>query len=167
MGIETLFGIFKTRGFCLESTHLTDPQRLSKLIGLLSLALCWVVLTGEWLHQGKPLKIKTHGRRAKSLFRYGFDYLRNILMNLNQKMDDFLDILQFLSCTQAKSLEYYTDDLTSKMLNLHITQPLVFIFSCGAIESVALSMTSISNADSTESMGICPAPVLSSHNPTT
>jgi hypothetical protein len=27
-GIETLFGIFKTRGFCLESTHFTDPERL-------------------------------------------------------------------------------------------------------------------------------------------
>ncbi len=30
-GIETLFGVFKTRGFCLESTHLTDTERLSKL----------------------------------------------------------------------------------------------------------------------------------------
>lgn len=98
-GIETLFGIFKTRGFCLESTHLSDPQRLSKLIGLLSLALCWVVLTGEWLHQRKPLKVKTHGRRAKSIFRYGFDYLRNILVNLNEKMNDFINVLQFLSCT--------------------------------------------------------------------
>lgn len=27
-GIETIFGIFKTRGFCLESTHFTDPDRL-------------------------------------------------------------------------------------------------------------------------------------------
>lgn len=27
-GIETLFGNFKTRGFCLESTHFTDHQRL-------------------------------------------------------------------------------------------------------------------------------------------
>jgi hypothetical protein len=25
--IETLFGILKTRGFCLESTHLNDPKR--------------------------------------------------------------------------------------------------------------------------------------------
>jgi Transposase DDE domain len=98
-GIETLFGIFKTRGFCLESTHLTDPQRLSKLLALLSLALCWVVLTGEWLHQNESLKLKTHGLRAKSIFRYGFDYLRNILVNLNEKMDDFLNVLQFLSCT--------------------------------------------------------------------
>ncbi len=81
-GIETLFGIFKTRGFCLESTHLTDAERLSKLLALLSLALCWAVLTGEWLHQIKPLTIKKHGRRAKSLFRYGFDHLRTIVLNL-------------------------------------------------------------------------------------
>lgn len=98
-GIETLFGIFKTRGFCLESTHLTDPERLSKLLALLSLALCWVFLAGEWLHQLKPLSIKKHGRKAKSLFRYGFDYLRNIMLNLEQKMDEFLNALQFLSRT--------------------------------------------------------------------
>lgn len=98
-GIETLFGIFKTRGFCKESTYLVDSERLSKLLALLSLALCWTFLAGEWLHQLKPLSIKKHGRRAKSLFRYGFDYLRNIMLNLEQKMDDFLNALQFLSCT--------------------------------------------------------------------
>lgn len=98
-GIETLFGIFKTRGFCLESTHLTDTERLSKLLALLSLALCWAFLTGEWLHQLEPLKVKKHGRRAKSIFRYGFDYLRSIVFNPEQKMDDFLHVLQFLSCT--------------------------------------------------------------------
>ncbi len=27
-GLETLFGIFKTRGFCWQSTHFTDPDRL-------------------------------------------------------------------------------------------------------------------------------------------
>ena len=98
-GIETVKGIFKTRGFCLASTHLKDSERLSKLLALLSLALCWVILTGEWLHQLKPLTIKKHGRRAKSIFRYGFDHLRNIVLNLEQKMDDFLHALHFLSCT--------------------------------------------------------------------
>jgi len=34
--IETLFGIFKTRRFCLESTHFTDAERLSKLFALLT-----------------------------------------------------------------------------------------------------------------------------------
>jgi len=97
--IETLFGIFKTRGFCLESTHLTDGERLSKLLALLSLALCWVILTGEWLQEVKPLSIKKHGRRAKSIFRYGFDHLRHIVLNLEEKTNDFRDVLQFLSCT--------------------------------------------------------------------
>ncbi|MBD3885348.1 hypothetical protein IFO70_26835 [Phormidium tenue FACHB-886] len=95
--IETLFGIFKTCGFCLELTHLTDLERLSKLLALLSLALCWVSLTGQWLHELKPLTIKQHRRRAKSIFRYGFDRLRHIVLNLEQKMDDFRDVLQFLS----------------------------------------------------------------------
>jgi len=98
-GIETLFGIFKTRGFCLESTHLTDAERLSKLLALLSLALCWVILTGSWLHHLNPLKLKKHGRKSKSIFRYGFDYLRNIVLNLEQKTDEFLHVLQFLSST--------------------------------------------------------------------
>ncbi|GCA94901.1 mobile element protein [Microcystis aeruginosa 11-30S32] len=35
-GLETLFGIFKTRGFCLQSTHFTDPDRLRKLFALLT-----------------------------------------------------------------------------------------------------------------------------------
>jgi hypothetical protein len=98
-GIETLFGAFKTRGFCLESSHFIDQDRLRKLVALLSLALCWAFLTGLWLHQNKPLKLKTHGRREKSLFRYGFDHIRNIVLNLDQKMVEFLEVLQFLSCT--------------------------------------------------------------------
>ncbi|MGL5075574.1 MAG: IS4 family transposase [Waterburya sp.] len=98
-GIETLFGMFKTRGFCLESTHFNDSERLSKLIALMSLALCWAVKTGEWLHQLNPIKVKKHGRQAKSIFRYGLDYLRSIVTDLDLKQDEFFFSLQFLSCT--------------------------------------------------------------------
>ncbi len=37
-GSETWLGMFKTRGFCLESTHFRDSERLSKLIALMTLA---------------------------------------------------------------------------------------------------------------------------------
>lgn len=97
--IETLFGIFKTRGFCLESTHLKDPERLSKLLALLTIALCWALRTGEWLIKQTPIVLKKHGRLAKSLFRTGFDYLRRLLLNLEQSADAFFQVLQFLSCT--------------------------------------------------------------------
>lgn len=98
-GIETLFGSFKTRGFCLESTHFTDHQRLSKLLALMALALCWAIKIGEWLSSHRPLKVKKHGRLSQSIFRYGLDHLRSIFTDLDLKYDDFLHSLQFLSCT--------------------------------------------------------------------
>ena len=99
-GIETLFGILKTRGFCLESTHFTDPERLRQLFALLTLALVWSLKTGLWLHQLHPIPLKKHGRRAKSLFRLGFDHLRHLILNPSlPNHRDFLHSLQFLSCT--------------------------------------------------------------------
>jgi hypothetical protein len=98
--IETLFGIFKTRGFCLESTHFTESERLRKLIALLTLALCWAMKSGLFLHQIKPIPLKKHGRRAKSLFRLGFDHLRHIILNPTPVHEhDFRQALKLLSCT--------------------------------------------------------------------
>ena len=44
--IETLFGILKSRGFDLEETHLNEIERLSKLVALLTLAMCWAIVPG-------------------------------------------------------------------------------------------------------------------------
>ena len=49
----------------IESTHFNQKERLSKLLALISLALCWAILIGEWLHEQIPLKIKKH-RRIKN-----------------------------------------------------------------------------------------------------
>jgi hypothetical protein len=97
--IETLFGIFKSRGFNLEDTHLKDMERLSKLIALLTLAMCWALRTGEWLAQSKPIPIKNHGRKLVSTFRYGLDHMRHILLNLETASEQFSQTFQFLSCT--------------------------------------------------------------------
>ena len=105
-GIETLFGLLKTRGFCLESTHFTEAERLRKVFALLTLALYWSLKTGLFLHQLKPIAIKKHGRRAKSLFRLGFDYLRQLLLNPSPLFeDDFrqtLDLLQISVGTSCR-----------------------------------------------------------------
>ncbi|VEP11712.1 transposase (fragment) [Hyella patelloides LEGE 07179] len=98
-GIETLFGIFKSRGFNLEDTHLVDSERLSRLFALLTIALCWAYRTGQWLSQAKPISIKSHGRKAKSIFRDGFDHLRSIFRDFDEHKTDFFQSLQFLSCT--------------------------------------------------------------------
>lgn len=97
--IETLFGCFKSRGFCLESTHLQDPQRLSKLFALLTLALCWCFSSGLWQSLLKTLKPKKHGRLPKSIFRLGFDFLRDIIFDLHLNSLAFFNSIKFLSCT--------------------------------------------------------------------
>jgi transposase len=48
--IETLFGVLKTKGFRLEDTHLTEPDRVSRLLSLLTIAVSWAILAGK----GKP-----------------------------------------------------------------------------------------------------------------
>ena len=99
--IETLFGMFKSRGFRLEETSMREAERLKKLFALLTIALCWAVKAGQWLHSVKPLVLKAHGRLAKSVFRYGVDYLQHIFLNLSQPQQqlDFQQAIQLLSCT--------------------------------------------------------------------
>jgi hypothetical protein len=100
--IETLFGNLKTRGFRLEDTHLTDSERVSRLLSLLTLAGCWALLAGEFESAETPIKIKKHGRAEKSVFRLGFETLRNcfcrIQINLGQKQR-FQRLTLLLSCT--------------------------------------------------------------------
>lgn len=100
--IETLFGILKTRGFRLEDTHLTEVERIAKLLSLLTIAVSWAMLAGELEVQATPLKTKKHGRLEKSLFRLGFETLRNcfcqLTTNFRQKQR-FQQLTLLLSCT--------------------------------------------------------------------
>jgi hypothetical protein len=102
-GIETMFGCLKSRGFELEETHLTDTDKISKLLMLLALALCLAILTGEikiQITRTVRMKLKNNGRYAKSLFRIGLDALQNILFNIKlpDKIKTFNILLDLLSC---------------------------------------------------------------------
>lgn len=83
--IETLFGCLKSKGFGFEETRITKPERIEKLLVLLTVAFCWAHKIGEWRHEEKAIPIKKHGRKLQSYFRYGLDYVRDILLNgMNQ-----------------------------------------------------------------------------------
>jgi len=96
-GIETLFAALKTRGFNLESTHFCHAERLSKLVALLAIAFCWAMLSGLWQHQHQPIALKAHGRRAKSLFRCGCDFLQRVFCDLSLRRSEFNQALKLLS----------------------------------------------------------------------
>ena len=83
--------MFKTKRFCLKSTYLTDVRRLSKLLALMSLAMCWAINIGQWLHSLSPSTIEKHSRLSKSIFRC------SIVTDLDLKHDRFLHSLKLLS----------------------------------------------------------------------
>lgn len=88
----------KTSGFNIQGTHVTDLERLEKLILLTMIAFVWCYKTGDFIDTHiKPIKIKKHGRRAISVFKYGLDYLAGVLITKRNKLN--LCLLQFLSCT--------------------------------------------------------------------
>lgn len=86
--IETLFKCLKTGGFNLEDTKLIQPERIEKLIVFLAIAFSWAYVMGEWRHTHKPIRVKNHQRPAKSVFRYGLDWLRDGLLNITEKLSD-------------------------------------------------------------------------------
>lgn len=95
--IETMFAALKSRGFKLEKTHLTAPGRVERLIGLLALTFAWTRLVGQKRasRHGPPPK-KSHGRRERSLFRYGLDWLQSILTTPEPQPKAFFVCLQGL-----------------------------------------------------------------------
>lgn len=95
--IEMCFKAMKSSGFDIENTHLQEIQRIEKLVLLITLAFVWCYKVGIYLHQIFPIKVKKHLRMAKSIFKYGPDYIASVLLNpVNQNN---INLTQFLSCT--------------------------------------------------------------------
>lgn len=96
--IETMFRALKSSGFNLEDTHLVDLDRISKLLCLLCIAFVWAYLCGIHKHQNiRPIKIKKHGRKAFSFFKYGLIFIAHAL--LCAIFTDIDVIVKILSCT--------------------------------------------------------------------
>lgn len=95
--IETLFGCLKTRGFRMEDTHMTAPEKIEKLLFVLAIAFCWSYKLGIIKDAEKPIPKKTHGRMSKSLFRLGLDWLRSVVLSMEKRIDEFSKILKLLT----------------------------------------------------------------------
>ena len=96
--IETMFGCLKSRGFNIEETLMTEPERMDKLMGILALAFTWCLIAGHWYcGDVKCLPLNKHYWPARALFREGLDLLRRVLLNDEAKGEaiSFLVLLKF------------------------------------------------------------------------
>ncbi len=97
--VETMFKAFKSGGFNFEDTHLKDPNRIARLIALVCVAFTWVYLVGIFRNSNvQQIKIKKHGRRAYSIFKFGLIFIAHSLLN-PLPIKDFKSCIQILSCT--------------------------------------------------------------------
>lgn len=57
-------------------------ERMSNLFAIVMLAYIWCYLVGIFIHENiKKIKVLHHGRRDKSLFKYGLEYIAQCLLN--------------------------------------------------------------------------------------
>lgn len=68
---------------------MTIPERIDKLLALLSTAFTWCYITGEWSAARDPIAVKKHGRKSVSTFHRGLDKLREVLLNLSERSREF------------------------------------------------------------------------------
>jgi hypothetical protein len=90
----------KSRGFNLEDTRVQGPERLSRLLALLSLAFTWAFVVGLWQASVKELKMKKPGYPPKSIFRRGLNILRRLVTNLERfDVAAWRKVIKLLSCS--------------------------------------------------------------------
>jgi Transposase DDE domain len=99
--IECMFKCLKTKGFNLESTRITSLIRLNNLMSVLVLAFTWCCVIGTIINQSKPIRLAKRGQKmikVTSFFRYGLDYLKNILSSLTGQLKEYRRLVDFLWC---------------------------------------------------------------------
>lgn len=78
--IETMFSDYKSRGFNLHNSHLSDPERISRLMIPIALAYVWLVYLGEYAFEKSYNTIIHRTERCDlSLFKMGKRLLKYLI----------------------------------------------------------------------------------------
>jgi len=90
-----LFNAFKINEFVYYSNIV---KRIEKLVLLIMVAFVWAYKVGIYIHENiKQIEVKKHGRKAKTIFKTGLDFITKCF--LNGSYTPKFNIFEFLSCT--------------------------------------------------------------------
>jgi hypothetical protein len=62
----------------MEDTHITYAYKIEKLLFVLVIGFCWAYRAGDIKAHEKPIELKTHGRKAKSLIQEWLNWIRSL-----------------------------------------------------------------------------------------
>jgi hypothetical protein len=91
--IESAFSSLKSRGLNLKATHMTAPDRISRLFGLLCIALAWMARVGAQRIQDHPPRQDNRGRAVVSQVRIGWQVLGQAARWGGEVFWDYLELL--------------------------------------------------------------------------
>lgn len=74
-GIECGFKSMKSGGFNMDATHLTKPKRIGNMYKIIAILMAFTLKLGVLIDEKAPIKIKKHGRKAKSFIRCSIQLL--------------------------------------------------------------------------------------------
>lgn len=106
--IENLFQGLKSRGFRFEETHMQKLVRIDKLLSLLAIGFCWAHKVGEWRALKKPIVFniyRTSRRPQYTYFRYGFDWIRELVLHGKGKATQWRQCLAQIAIPNPLILE--------------------------------------------------------------
>ena len=91
--VACTFSAMKARGQGLEDTHMTAPDRPSRLFGLLCIVLVWMVRVGEGAEELDPLPPDKRRSKARSTARTGWTLLSQAVRWVLDAFWIYLDLL--------------------------------------------------------------------------
>jgi Transposase DDE domain len=98
--IENLFQALKGRGFAFEATHMTHLEKIEKLVALLAIGFAWAHKAGEWRAEKNPIRMKKFRdslRPQYSYFRYGLDWIRELIIHQSQRLRSLRLAIQLIT----------------------------------------------------------------------
>lgn len=100
-GIEQVFSHFKTRGFDLETTHMSAPGKIEKLFAVLTLAF---MISYGWGCEIKTKSTLTATQKKKSIFRLGLDRITQIVGNKEDFDSEIQALLHWFELPKYRSI---------------------------------------------------------------
>jgi len=100
-GIELVFSHFKKRGFDLETTHMSDPDKIEKLFGVLTLAF---LISYGWGCEMKQKATLTAPQKRKSIFRLGLDRIAQLLAHREDFDEEIRALLEWFERPKYHSI---------------------------------------------------------------
>jgi hypothetical protein len=92
--IESFFSALKIRGYNFENTHITDYEKLSRLMFIVSIALLWAYRCGEIKELKSKTRIKKHGYKARAMIKNGIIIISKAIARVAITKKAILNIIQ-------------------------------------------------------------------------